>query len=90
MALIDDERERPSLVILEASGIADIDFTAAQAMKEVITRYKDCGVRFAIARLESVRAQDGLDRFGILTALGANHLFHSVEEAVTTLLPGGG
>jgi MFS superfamily sulfate permease-like transporter len=90
LALIEGEGQRPSLVVLEASGIADIDFTAAQAMKEVITRYKERGVRFAIARLESVRAQDALGRFGILTALGANHLFHSVEEAVTTLLPGGG
>ena len=89
IAIIDSERERLSLVVLEASGIADIDFTAAQAMKEVIARYQARGVRIAIARLESVRAQDALTRFGILTALGANHLFHSVEEAVTTLSPGG-
>jgi MFS superfamily sulfate permease-like transporter len=90
MAIVEDERERPSLVVLEASGIADIDFTAAQAMKEVIARCKARGIRFAIARLESIRAQDALERFGILDALGAGHLFHSVAEAVTTLSPGGG
>jgi MFS superfamily sulfate permease-like transporter len=90
MAAIDGEAERPSLLVLEASGVADIDFTAAQALKEVIVRCKTSGVRFAIARLESVRAQDALRRFGILDALGADHLFHSVEEAVTTLSPGAG
>jgi SulP family sulfate permease len=90
LAVIDREGERPSLIVLEASGIADIDFTAAQAMKEVITRCRARGIRFAIARLESVRAQDAIGRFGILTVLGANHLFHSVEEAVTTLSSGRG
>lgn len=90
LEVIEGDGEHPALVVLEASGIADIDFTAAQAMTDVVTRYKAANIRFAIARLESVRAQDALRRFGILAALGPDHLFHSVEEAVTTLSSRGG
>lgn len=80
----------PSLVVLEASGIADIDFTAAQALIAVIAYCRASGIRFAIARLESVRAHTALNRFGILAELGPDHLFHSVDEAVRTLSPVGG
>jgi sulfate permease, SulP family len=41
----------------------------------------------AIARLESVRAQDALQRFGIMELLGENRIFHSVDEAIRTLAP---
>jgi MFS superfamily sulfate permease-like transporter len=77
----------PLLVVLEGSGIADIDYTAAQALKAVIGHCRAADIRFAIARLESVRAQAALDRFGVLGELGEDHLFHSVDEAVRTLAP---
>lgn len=78
-------REPLSLVVLEGGGIANIDYTAAQALKDVI---EDCRVRhidFAIARLESVRAQRSLAQFGVLDNLGADRLFHSVAQAVAAM-----
>ena len=54
---------------------------------EVIARATKCKVDFAIARLELVRAQEGLERFGILAQLGENRLFHSVDEATRALAP---
>ncbi|WP_256378592.1 STAS domain-containing protein [Nordella sp. HKS 07] len=85
IAAIDARRPQPQLVVLEASGIADIDFTAAQALIDVINHCKAAKIRFAIARLESVRAQSALERFGILAELGSGHLLHSVDEAVRAL-----
>jgi hypothetical protein len=38
-----------------------------------------------MARLESSRAQDAFARFGITEALGRDHFFQSVYEAVETL-----
>jgi MFS superfamily sulfate permease-like transporter len=70
------------LLVLEATGIVEIDFTAAQVLTEIIRQCHDDGVDFAIARLESSRAQDALVRFGIDTVLGPDRLFHSVEEAI--------
>jgi sulfate permease, SulP family len=73
---------RPRLIVLEATGILDIDFTAAQILGDVIRRCHLDGIAFTIARLESVRAQDAVARFGIEEVLGPNHVFRSVEEAI--------
>ena len=75
------------LVILEASSNVEIDYTAAQILDETIRRCRAQGVDFAIARLESVRAQAALERFGVLATLGRGRLFHSVDEATRTLAP---
>jgi sulfate permease, SulP family len=75
----------PKLVVLEASNIIEVDFTAAQIL---LTLIKDCArqkITVAVARLESLRAQDGFERFGIAEALPRTHLFRSVDEAITAL-----
>jgi len=82
---IDGYDEPLSLVILEASGIADVDFTAAQALIEILNHCRAANIRFAVARLESIRAHMALNRFGVLHELGPDHLFHSVDEAVNQL-----
>jgi sulfate permease, SulP family len=71
--------------VLEATGIVEIDFTAAQVMTDLIRRCHSDGVDFAIARLESVRALDAMNRFGICTLLGPDHIFQSVDEAIKAL-----
>jgi SulP family sulfate permease len=74
--------EKARLIVLEATGIVEIDFTAAQVLTDLISRCQADGVDFAIARLESVRAQEAMARFGIDELLGPDHRFQSVEEAV--------
>ena len=71
--------------MLEATGIVEIDFTAAQILSDLIRNCHADGVDFAMARLESVRAQDAMARFGIDELLGPDRLFHSVEEAIKAL-----
>jgi len=75
------------LVILEASSIVEIDYTAARILNEAIHNCRVQGVDFAIARLESVRAQEALERFGVLATLGQGRLFHSVDHATRALAP---
>jgi SulP family sulfate permease len=82
MALLQSARQKARLIVLEATGIVEIDFTAAQILSDIIRTFRAAGVDLAIARLESVRAQDAIARFGIAPLLGAGHLFHSVEEAI--------
>lgn len=77
--------EKPRLMVLEATGIVEIDFTAAQVLIDLIRSCHADGVDFAIARLESVRAQEAMARFGIDNVLGPDRSFHSVEEAVRAL-----
>jgi len=47
------------------------------------TRHKDV----AIARLANERAQAAAERSGIIAAVGKDHVFKSVHEAVTALGP---
>ena len=85
--MIDGYARPLSLVVLEASGVADVDFTAAQALIEILDHCRAANIGFAVARLESTRAHAALNRFGVLSALGPDHLFHSVDDAVNRLAP---
>jgi sulfate permease, SulP family len=85
--------EKTRLFVLEATGIVEIDYTAAQVLADLIRRCHADGVDFAVARLESIRAQAAMARFGIDALLGPGRSFHSVEEAVCALgkqAPAGG
>jgi sulfate permease, SulP family len=85
LGALQSQTQRPRLLVLEATGIVEIDFTAAQILRDIIRKCHAEGVDFAIARLESVRAQAAMAKFGIDELLGPNHLFHSVQEAVAAL-----
>jgi MFS superfamily sulfate permease-like transporter len=75
------------LVVLEAGSIAAIDYTAADVLADLIRACRADGVEYAVARLESIRAQGAFEGFGLVELLGADHIFHSVEEAIRTLGP---
>jgi sulfate permease, SulP family len=76
---------KPRLLVLEASGILELDFTAAQALLDVIEECRERKVTLAVARLESTRAQEAFTRFGIYGALPKDHVFRSVDEAIKAL-----
>lgn len=75
----------PQLLVLEASGMVEIDFTAAQILLDVFKACNAQGVTVALARLESVRAQEAFERFRLFDALPKEHIFLSVDEAVRKL-----
>jgi MFS superfamily sulfate permease-like transporter len=77
------------LAVLEAAGVIDIDFTAAQSVRTVVEACKAAGVTFAIARLESVTAQTALTKLGLRDLIGADHVFETVAAAVQALGPQG-
>src|SRR5271154_4933070 len=82
LAALKSSPQKIRLLVLEATGIVEIDFTAAQVLAEIIKQCHEDGIDFAIARLESSRAQEAIVRFGIDTLLGPDRQFQSVEEAV--------
>jgi SulP family sulfate permease len=75
------------LLVLEATGVIDIDFTAAETFKDVIAQAREAGVIFAVARLEAFDAQASFARLGLATALGEDRVFNSVSDAVAALAP---
>jgi sulfate permease, SulP family len=76
---------RPKLLVLEATGIIEIDFTAAQTLIDLVKKCHEDGVTVAIARLESTRAQQAFERFGIYDVLPKDRIFRSVDEAIRAL-----
>lgn len=82
-------REGLRIVVIEANAIVEIDYTAAKIFSDEVRALRAQGIDVAVARLESVRAQRSFRRQGLDRAIGRDHLFHSVEEAVKTLSKGG-
>jgi MFS superfamily sulfate permease-like transporter len=72
----------PELVVIEANGVIDIDYTGAEVLKAEIARLHDAQVSVALARLESPSAQRAALRTGLIAVLGQQNVFQSVEEAV--------
>jgi len=82
MGLVQSSAQQPRLIVLEATGIVEIDFTAAQVLSDTINACGSLGTGFAIARLESIRAQQAIEKFGINALIETGRPFHSVEEAI--------
>ena len=75
---------RPSLLVLDAIGMSDLDYTGARSLREALDELDRKHITFAIARAgEHVR--DSLARSGLLQRIGEDRLFPSVGEAVTAL-----
>lgn len=75
------------LLVIEANAVAEIDYTGAKVLADAVARLQAAGVTVAVARLESVRAQEAFARQGLTALIGENHIFYSVEEAVRALAP---
>ncbi len=84
-AMVGGRAQKPRHVVFEASSVIDIDYTAAQTLRDVIAYCRDAGLTFSIARLESLAAQKALARFGIAAMLGPSGVFRSVDDAVKAL-----
>ena len=75
----------PKLIVIEANALVEIDYTGATVLAALIGRLRDRGVDIAVARLESVRAQQSFARLGLFELIGRDHVFRSVQEAVDAL-----
>jgi MFS superfamily sulfate permease-like transporter len=82
MGAIAAQGESCRYVVIEAHGVNDIDFTGSQMLQQIIAELRRRGIDLAIARMNSERAQQAAKETGLLDALGADHMFRSVEEAI--------
>ena len=76
----------PKLLVLDALGLNDIDYTGARALSGGLDALSDAGIEFAIARAGRV-LRDELRRAGLTKRIGEDRYFASVDEAVTALRP---
>jgi MFS superfamily sulfate permease-like transporter len=78
-------KEPIRLVIIEASGMIGIDYTGSQRLQRSIAQLRTNGIEVAIARLSSERAQRQAASTGLIAAVGAEHVFRSVQDAVRAM-----
>jgi sulfate permease, SulP family len=69
-------------LVIEAHGVIDIDYSGSQMFQKVIAELRERGIDVAVARMSSERAEQAAQRTGLIAALGADHVFRSVEEAI--------
>ncbi|KJE22498.1 sulfate permease-like transporter, MFS superfamily [Frankia torreyi] len=82
--LVDAARSPVHAFVLDAGGISDIDYTAAQTLRDLLHRLRRRGVTVGIARSSHLVHHD-LVHAGLLAALGPDRLFMTVEDAVVAL-----
>ncbi|MDQ2857118.1 MAG: SulP family inorganic anion transporter [Candidatus Eremiobacteraeota bacterium] len=70
------------LLVIEAGGVIDVDYTGAEILFDTIATLRDAGVDVAIARLSDARAIAAAQRTGLVTAVGEACVFKTVHEAV--------
>jgi MFS superfamily sulfate permease-like transporter len=76
------------LLVIEASGMIDIDYTGSQIFQQTIAELHARSIDVAIARLSDPQAQAQASQTGLIAALGPERAFRTVEEAVRQLRPG--
>ncbi len=82
--LVDAASSPVHAVVLNATGISDVDYTGLQALRALVDELGQQGVTVGIARTSYLVHRD-LRRGAVLELIGADHLFDSVDEAVTAL-----
>jgi MFS superfamily sulfate permease-like transporter len=75
------------VLILDADGISDIDYTGLQALRELTTELGQRGTTVGIARASHL-VHHNLKHGALLKQIGSDHLFPSVEGAVAALQRG--
>jgi len=75
------------LLVLDALGMSDVDFTGSRELGRVLDECDRAHVAFAMARAGD-HLEDMLQRSGLETRIGKSHLYSSVNEAVTDLTDG--
>jgi SulP family sulfate permease len=80
-----NENPPSKLIVIEANALVEIDYTGATVLADLVHRLRNGGFDVAVARLESLRAQQSFERLGLFTLLGSDHVFRSVQEAIDAL-----
>ncbi|HEX6395046.1 MAG TPA: SulP family inorganic anion transporter [Acidimicrobiales bacterium] len=82
------ETGRPiKLVVLDAIGMADIDYTGARALAEVLDHLQKSNIALYIGR-GSQNVRESLVRSGLMARIGEDHWYPVVDQAVSDFAPG--
>lgn len=76
----------PRLLVLDAIGMSDIDYTGSLALRQLLDELDRAHIAFAVARADR-HVLASLGRTDLLARVGEDHFFPAVDTAVRTLAP---
>ena len=79
LALV-DVPEPPRWFVLLADAMDDVDFTGGKTLLELAGQLADRNVVLCVAAAQRVMPE--LERFGVIDAIGADHVFASLDDAI--------
>lgn len=82
--LVDAAAEPVRVLVFDAAGVPDVDFTGAQALEAFVRELQARGIAFGVARAAGLVPHD-LRHSELLSTIGADHVFDDVQSAVEGL-----
>ena len=79
-ALMQSAPDKPTWVVLDCSGIDDVDYSAGIALSNLVDYVHANDAHFALARADT-QLVDTLDSLGTLDRFGRDHVFGNLEDA---------
>jgi sulfate permease, SulP family len=83
-ALVQHATTPVSWFIVDAGAITDIDYSAAQSVRDLLDELDCQGVGMVFARVSSYLRSD-MDRHGITAAIGETQIFTTLHEAIAAV-----
>ncbi len=74
----------PRAVILDVAANAELDITSSEKLLELVSTLRSAGVDFALAGVRTPVIENAR-RSGVLAAIGEDHSFRTIDEAVRAL-----
>jgi high affinity sulfate transporter 1 len=79
-------REPPRAVILDFGPNPQLDITTSENLEQLVKTLRGARIEFALAEVRH-NVRDTARRTGLLEAIGGDHFFHTLDEAVDALEP---
>ena len=86
-ALVKQAPDPVQWFIIDAGAITDIDYSAAQSVRDLLSELAAQEVNVVFARVNAFLRSD-LDRHGVTAAIGATRLFNTLHEAIDSVQSG--
>ena len=81
--MLADAKEPVKYFVLDAGAISDIDYTSAEVLKRLYNQLDTDDIQLALAHVPPM-LRTLLDRYGLTTLIGEEHIYTSVREAIDT------
>ncbi len=76
----------PSVLVLDADAITDIDYTGTKTVHALVDELERSHITLAVARAVGIATQN-LARSGLLDHIGRDRIFQTIDDAVNALRP---